>query len=117
MTTLDMTLDLAIAFSILVLAYPLFSILFLILLGGFALLFVGIAGIIQGIGGHLWSRAFIIGVGILSVIISALVIANPISLGVRLLVVIMSLVLLINGIQMITIGTIGRRISYPSSNL
>ncbi len=49
--------------------------------------------------------------GILSIIISALVIAHPISFGVRLLVVIMSLVLLINGIEMITIGTIGRRIS------
>jgi Short repeat of unknown function (DUF308) len=102
---------LAIAFSILVMAFPLFSILFLIYLGGFALLFNGIAGIIQGIGGHLWSRAFVIGVGILSIIISALVIAHPISFGVRLLVVIMSLVLLINGIEMITIGIIGRRIS------
>jgi uncharacterized membrane protein HdeD (DUF308 family) len=100
---------LAIAFSILVMAFPLFSILFLIYLGGFALLFNGIAGIIQGIGGHLWSRAFVIGVGILSIIISALVIPHPISLGVRLLVVIMSMVLLINGIEMITIGIIGRR--------
>jgi uncharacterized membrane protein HdeD (DUF308 family) len=102
---------LAIAFSILVMAFPLFSILFLIYLGGFALLFNGIAGIIQGIGGHLWSRAFVIGVGILSIIISGLVIAHPISFGVRLLVVIMSLVLLINGIEMMTIGTVGRRIS------
>jgi uncharacterized membrane protein HdeD (DUF308 family) len=95
---------LAIAFSILVMAFPLFSILFLIYLGAFALLFNAIAGIIQGIGGHLWSRVFIIGVGILSIIISGLIIAHPISFGVRLLVVIMSFVLMINGIEMIAIG-------------
>ena len=92
-------------------AFPLFSILFLIYLGAFALLFNGIAGIIQGIGGHLWSRAFIIGVGILSIIISGLIIAHPISFGVRLLVVIMSFVLMINGIEMIAIGTVGRLIA------
>ncbi len=48
-------------------------------------------------------------VGILSIAISGLVIAHPI--GVRLLVVIMSIVLLINGIEMIAIGTVGIRIA------
>ncbi len=37
--------------------------------------------------------------------------AHPISFGVRLLVVIMSVVLMINGIEMIAIGTVGRPIS------
>ena len=100
---------LAIAFSGLVLAYPLFSILFLIFLGGFALLFNGIARIIQGTVGQgisRWLRAFLIGVEILSIAISGLVIAHPIGFGVRLLVVIMSLVLMINGIEMIAYPTI-----------
>jgi uncharacterized membrane protein HdeD (DUF308 family) len=105
---------LVIAFSILVMAFPLFSIFFLIFLGGFALLFNGIARIIQGVGGQGisgWSRAFLIGVGILSIAISGLIIAHPIGFGVRLLAVILSLVLLINGIEMIAIGTVGRRIA------
>ena len=100
---------LAIAFSILVMAFPSFSVLFLIFLGGFALLFNGIARIIQGTVGQgisTWLRAFLIGVGILSIAISGLVIAHPIGFGVRLLVVIMSLVLMINGIEMIAYPTI-----------
>jgi len=105
---------LVIAFSILVMVFPLFSVLFLIFLGGFALLFNGIARIIQGVGGQgisRWSRAFLIGVGVLSIAISGLIIAHPIGFGVRLLALIMSLVLLINGIEMVAIGTVGRRIA------
>ena len=105
---------LAIAFSILIVAFPIFSILFLIFLGGFALLFNGIARIIQVVGGQgtsRWSRAFLVGVGILSIVISGLVIAHPIGFGVRLLVVIMSLALMIIGIEMIAIGTGGRQIA------
>ena len=105
---------LAIAFSILIMAFPIFSTLFLIFLGGFALLFNGIARIIHGVGGQgitRWSRVFLIGVGILSIVISGLVIAHPIGFGVRLLVVIMSLALMIIGIEMIAIGTAGRQIA------
>jgi uncharacterized membrane protein HdeD (DUF308 family) len=105
---------LAIAFSILIMAFPIFSILFLIFLGGFALLFNGIARIIQGVGGQgisWWSRAFLIGVGILSIVISGLIIAHPIGFGVRLLVVIMSLALMIIAIEMIAVGTAGRQIA------
>lgn len=105
---------LVIVFSILVMAFPLFSILFLIFLGGFALLFNGIARIMQGVGGQGisgWSRAFLVGVGVLSIAISGLLIAHPIGFGVRLLAVIMSLVLIIIGIEMISTGTVGRRIA------
>jgi uncharacterized membrane protein HdeD (DUF308 family) len=113
---------LAIAFSILVMAFPIFSTIFLIFLGGFALLFNGIARIIQGVGGQGisgWSRVFLIGVGILSIVISELVIAHPIGFGVRLLVVIMSLALMIIGIEMTAIGTAGRQIkeTQPKSEL
>jgi uncharacterized membrane protein HdeD (DUF308 family) len=105
---------LVIAFSILVMVFPLFSILFLIFLGGFALLFNGVARIVQGVGGQNisgWSRAFLIGIGILSIAVSGLMIAHPISFGVRLLAVILSLVLLLNGIEMIAIGAFGRRMA------
>jgi uncharacterized membrane protein HdeD (DUF308 family) len=105
---------LAIAFCILIMAFSIFSTLFLIFLGGFALLFNGIARIIHGVGGQgitRWSRVFLIGVGILSIVISGLVIAHPTGFGVRLLVVIMSLALMISGIEMIAIGTAGRQIA------
>ncbi len=59
----------------------------------------------------MWPRVFLIGVGILSIVISGLVIAHPIGFGVRLLVVIMSLALMIIGIEMIAIGTAGRQIA------
>jgi uncharacterized membrane protein HdeD (DUF308 family) len=99
---------------ILIMAFPTFSTLFLIFLGGFALLFNGIARIIQGVGGQGisgWSRAFLIGVGILSIVISGLIIVHPIGFGVRLLVVIMSLALMIIAIEMIAVGTAGRQIA------
>jgi uncharacterized membrane protein HdeD (DUF308 family) len=104
---------LVISLSITVMLFPLFSILFLILLGGIALFFNGIARIVQGIaarGISRWSRYFLVGVGILSIAVSGLVVAHPIGFGVRLLAVIISLTLLINGIEMIAIGAIGRRI-------
>jgi uncharacterized membrane protein HdeD (DUF308 family) len=58
-----------------------------------------------------WSRGFIVGVGVLSIAVSLLVIAHPISFGVRLLGFMISIALLINGIQMIALG-IGGRMRY-----
>ena len=43
--------------------------------------------------------------------ISGLIIAHPIGFGVPLLVAIMSVVLMINGIGMIAVGTAGRQIA------
>lgn len=104
---------LAIAFSILVMAFPVLSVLFLIFLGGFALLFNGVARIIQGVGGHGisgWSRALLVGVGVLSIVVSGLVIAQPIGFGVPLLAV----VLLIIGIEMMVMGAVGGDEYYSS---
>ena len=102
---------LAIAFSILIMAVlPPPSILFSIFLGGFAILFNGIARIIQGLGGQSISKSFrapIIGVGVLSIAISGLIIAHPVGFGAPLLVLLMSFALLIIGIEIIAKGAVG----------
>jgi uncharacterized membrane protein HdeD (DUF308 family) len=104
----------AIAFSILIMKLlPPPPILFSIFLGGFAILFNGIGGIMQGMGGHgisKWFRAPLIGVGVLSIAISGLIIAHPIGFGAPLLAVIMSFALLIIGIEIIAMGAVGRLI-------
>ena len=104
----------AIAFSILGMALlPPPSILFSIFLGGFAILFNGIGGIMQGVGGKgisRWFRAPLVGVGVLSIAISGLIIAHPIGFGAPLLAVVMSFALLIIGIEITAMGVVGRLI-------
>jgi uncharacterized membrane protein HdeD (DUF308 family) len=88
-------------------SFPIHTAEFLILLGALALLFNGIARIVQGIihkGMSSWSRSFLVGVGILSIAISALVLIHPLTIGVVLLAISISIALLINGIQMIAVG-------------
>lgn len=99
--------------------YPIHTAIFLILLGAFGLLFHGVARIVQGMVGNeiqRWSRTFLVGVGILSIVVSALVIAHPIAFGLVLLALVISVSLLINGIQMIASG-IGRTQRYPQSQV
>ena len=104
----------AIAFSILVTTLlPAPPILFSIFLGGFALLFNGLGGIMQGVGGQgisRWFRAPLVGVGVLSIAISGLIIAHPIGFGAPLLAVVMSFALLIIGIEITAMGVVGRLI-------
>ena len=104
----------AIAFSLLVTALlPPPTILFSIFLGGFSILFNGIGGIIQGVGGQgisRWFRAPLVGVGVLSIAISALIIAHPIGFGAPLLSVVMSFALLIIGIEITAMGIVGKLI-------
>jgi hypothetical protein len=93
-------------------AFPLFSMLLLILLGRLALLFDGVARIIQDMRGQGISRqhrALLVGVGVLSIVISGIIIAHAIGFGVPLLAVLMT-PLLIVGIVMIAMGTTGERI-------
>ena len=72
----------AITFSILIMALlPPPPILLSIFLGGFAILFNGIGGIMQGVQGQgisRWFRAPLVGVGVLIIAISGLIIAHPI---------------------------------------
>ena len=104
----------AIAFSILVTTLlPPPPILFAIFLGGFAILFNGIGGIMQGVGGQgisRWFRAPLVGTGVLSIAISGLIIVRPIGFGAPLLAIVMSFALLIIGIEITAMGVVGRLI-------
>jgi pheromone shutdown protein TraB len=87
------------------------KLIFLILLGALGLLFNGVARITQGaINKQIsrWSRGFLIAVGVLSLAISALVMAHPISIGVPLLAITISIALLITGIQMVAVSIGGK---------
>ena len=104
----------AIAFSILMPALlPPLPVLFSIFLGGFAILFNGIGGIMQGVEGQgisRWFRAPLVGVGILSIAMSGLIIAHAIGFGAPLLAVVMSFALLIIGIEITAMGVVGKLI-------
>ena len=84
---------------------------FAIFLGGFAILFNGIGGIMQGVGGQgisRWFRAPLVGVGVLSILISGLIIAHPVGFGDQLLAIVMSFLPLIIGMEITTMGVVGR---------
>ncbi|MGC2425969.1 MAG: DUF308 domain-containing protein [Nitrososphaeraceae archaeon] len=105
---------LAIAVALVVISFPVFTAGLLVTLAAISLLFVGISRIVQGVRNKDapgWSRGFMVGVGVLSIAVSLLVIAHPISFGVVLLGFMISIALLINGIQMIALG-IGGRMRY-----
>ena len=103
---------LVIILSSVAMAYPLHSAAFLITLGAIALLFGGIARLMHGFvdsNNAGWSRAALIFVGILSIVISLIVLAHPVGIGIPLLAFMISIALIINGIEMIGFGIAGRR--------
>jgi uncharacterized membrane protein HdeD (DUF308 family) len=101
---------LVIAFSLVLMQFPVFTSAVLVILAAIALLISGIARIIHGISfkSSGSTRAFRIGVGVLSVAVSILVIAHPISLGLVLFAIIISIAFLISGIEMMVLGISGR---------
>lgn len=87
---------------------------------GLALLFNGIARIVEGLTGKHsgWARAFLVGVGILTTIIGSLILVYPLFgtvLVAVLVVTIIAIGLLITGIQMIAVGAAGRKMMPDSS--
>ena len=110
--------SITIGLGILVIVFPLLTALLLVTLLSIGLFFLGLARIIQGIENKnisRWSRVLLIGVGILSLAISFIVIAHPIS-GIILLTIILAINLLIIGIESIVNGTSSRReVVTPSS--
>jgi uncharacterized membrane protein HdeD (DUF308 family) len=78
---------------------------------GIGLIFNGCARIVEGISGKHsgWSKLFLIGVGILSLVIGSVVLASPL-FGAVFVGVIIAIGLLITGIQMIAVGAVGRGI-------
>lgn len=97
--------------SIFLMQFPVVTSAFLVILGAVALLISGIARIVQGISREMpkFSKGLIIGVGALSIAISLIIIANPIRMGLVLLVIVLTGTLLVKGIEMIFLGARGTR--------
>jgi uncharacterized membrane protein HdeD (DUF308 family) len=103
--------ELAIVLSLIVIAFPIFTIGFLVTLLSLGLLFIGVARIVHGIFDKQtskWSRIFLVMVGILSITIAFMVFINPL-LGIFILVFMLAVNLLIIGIESIIHGASGKR--------
>lgn len=97
--------------SIFLMEFPIYTAAFLVILGGVALLVSGIARVVHGLSKDIprLFKGLNIGVGVLSIIISFLVIINPIRFGLVLLTTVLALTLLIVGIEMISLGARGHK--------
>lgn len=102
---------LIIALSIVLMEFPVFSAALLIVLAAVALLVIGIARIIHAFREediHRATRKYLsVGVGILCIVVAILIIANPTTFGLMLLVFMLSITLIIVGISMIVRGVKG----------
>ncbi|MFL6362230.1 MAG: HdeD family acid-resistance protein [Nitrososphaeraceae archaeon] len=100
-----------VAFSIVLMQFPIFTSAVLVILAAVALLLSGIARIMHGISSERTrsSRAFLMGVGVISIAVSILVIAHPISFGLVLFGIFISIAFLISGIEMMALGISGRQ--------
>lgn len=102
---------LIIALSIVLMEFPVFSAALLIVLASIALLVIGIARIIHAFREediHRATRKYLsVGVGILCIVVAILIIANPTTIGLMLLVLMLSIALIIVGISMIVRGVKG----------
>jgi uncharacterized membrane protein HdeD (DUF308 family) len=99
--------------SIIVLAYPVGTAVFLLFMLAVALFFDGIARIVQGIRDKSiskGSRAFSVVAGAIAIGLSILIFASPL-LGAVFVGILLAISLLINGIQIIVAGVTGRRVS------
>jgi uncharacterized membrane protein HdeD (DUF308 family) len=97
-------------------SFPVAAALTIVIFLSIAFLINGIARIVEGFSGKHsgTARAFLIGVGILAVVISATVLISPIFFGARLAGIIIGIGLLITGIQMVFAGIRGRYAETPS---
>jgi uncharacterized membrane protein HdeD (DUF308 family) len=102
---------LVLIFAAIAISFPVAAAITIIIFIGIAFLINGIARIVDGFSGRHSgiSRAFLIGVGILAVVISAAVLISPV-FGAGLAGIIIGIGLLITGIQMIFSGIQGRRV-------
>jgi uncharacterized membrane protein HdeD (DUF308 family) len=101
-----------IVIGITAIAFPLTATLIFITLIGFGLLFDGISRIIEGAtekARHKWNRIFNIVTGIVSVILSAIIITIPF-MGEIIISLLIALALLITGVLIITSGFYGNKI-------
>ncbi len=104
---------LALIIGAIAVAYPVHTGVFVIILIGIGLLFIGISHIISGFGNKEapgWARGFSIGAGALAIAISFLVMASPLA-GAVFISLFLGIALLILGIEIIAVGITGRRMS------
>jgi len=103
---------LAFVLSVVVINEPGFAVRTLVLLLYVVLFVRGVAGISLGAAGKQFSamlRGLSVGVGVLSIILAIVFLAVP-ALGVDVLIILLSLGLLITGLESIATGVIGRKI-------
>jgi uncharacterized membrane protein HdeD (DUF308 family) len=110
---------LVIILSSIVMAYPLASAAFVVLLAAIALLFSGISSIIAGLRGgkseekdsrnttSTGSRALSIGAGALAIALSVMIMASPI-FGIELVGLVIGIAVLVYGIRLVVTGISGR---------
>jgi uncharacterized membrane protein HdeD (DUF308 family) len=109
---------LVLIFAAIAITFPVAAAITIIIFIGIAFLINGIARIVEGFSGRHsgLSRAFLIGVGILAVVISAAVLISPL-FGAGLAGIIIGIGLLITGIQMFFAGIQGRREQITSDDI
>ena len=107
---------LALIFAGFVIAFPGFATWIITVFIGIALLFGGAASIVQAFSGREsgWKKAFLIGVGALSIIIGITTLVSPV-FGAQFAGFVIAIGLLIAGIQMVAAGATGRKIMLDSS--
>lgn len=109
---------LAFVLSVIVIAEPGFAVLTLVLLLYLALFFRGVAGISMGWAAKHFSKAWrglSVGVGILSIVLAIIFLALP-SLAVATLIVLLSVGLLITGLEYVVVGVVGRELVLLTPN-
>lgn len=107
---------LVLIFAGLAISFPAATAIIVTIFVGIGLIFNGAARIVEGISGmhNAWAKYFLIGVGILLIIIGAIVLASPL-LGAVLAGTIIAIGLLITGIQMIAVGASGKKMMPDNS--
>jgi len=107
---------LVLIFAGLAISFPVATALVVTTFIGIALLFNGSARIVEGLSGKHsgWAKFFLVGVGILSIIIGIMVLVSPL-FGAVLAGYIIAIGLLITGIQMIAVGAASKKMMPDSS--
>lgn len=102
---------LALIFGSIAVAAPVSTAVFVLIILGIGLLFVGISHIVYGVGSSQspgWARGFSIGAGALAIALSSLVMVSPFA-GAVFVSLILGIALLIIGIEIIVVGVTGTR--------
>ena len=109
---------LALIFGSIALGYPVSTAVFVIIMLGIGLLFAGISHVVNGLGNKEspgWARGFSVGAGALAIAISFSVMASSYA-GAVFVSIFLGIALLIMGIEIIVVGSTGRRMQLTSAS-